>query len=315
MSSALIKAAQESQDPILTFGASTVFIGRNGGKFPYGNSVLVQGSKESLVIDPSKSFQLHFDQLPKIDRILLSHCHQDHVAGVHQFPDAICHAHENELYAIQSMDGICELHGVPANERPEFESNVNEHFNFTPRPDVVGYKDGDIFELGGGVSVEVIFTPGHTHGHSCFLVRGKHRKDDLLFLADIELSGFGPYYGGVNSSLEEFDRSLDLVRSIDVPWFCTFHHLGVLDKEAFLKRSAQYQGMIGYREQKLLDYMAVPRTIEQAVEHRIIYRKSDVGESNDRSERWMLTQHVERMLKSKQLIELERGLFQANPSQ
>ena len=311
MSSALQKTQPGSNDPILTFGASTVFIGRNGGKFPYGNSVLVQGSEEAVIIDPSKSLKSHVDQLPKIDRILLSHCHQDHVAGVHQFPEASCHAHEKEVYAIQSMDGICELHGVPADERAEFESDVVKHFSFTPRLDTVGYKEGDVFDLGGGVTIEVIYTPGHTHGHSCLLVRGEHRKDDLLFLADIELSGFGPYYGGVNSSLEQFDQSLDLVRSIDVPWFCTFHHLGVLDKEAFLKRSAQYQGMIGYREKKLLDYMATPRTIDQAVQHRIIYRKSDVGASNDRSEHWMLTQHVARMLKSEQLKEVERGFYQA----
>ena len=311
MSSALKKTTQSSEDPILTFGASTVFIGRNGGKFPYGNSVLVQGSEETVIIDPSKSLKIHADQLPKIDRILLSHCHQDHVAGVHLFSDATCHTHENELYAVASMDGLCELHGVPEDERADFESNVDQHFNFHARPDAVGYKDGDIFDLGGGVTIEVIFTPGHTHGHSCLLVRGEHRKDDLLFLADIELSGFGPYYGGVNSSLEQFDQSLDLVRSIDVPWFGTFHHLGVLDKEAFLKRSAQYQGMIGYRENKLRDYMATPRTIDQAVQHRIIYRKSDVGPSNDRSEHWMLTQHVERMLKSEQLKEVEPGLYQA----
>ncbi|MBV1914462.1 MAG: MBL fold metallo-hydrolase [Pseudomonadales bacterium] len=311
MPSALKQKLQHSQDPILEFGASTVFIGRNGGKFPYGNSVLVQGSEESIVIDPSKSFKSHIGELPEIDRIILSHCHQDHVAGVHLFPDATCHAHENEVYAIQSMDGICELHGVVADERTEFESNVLEHFSFSPRPDTIGYKDGDIFDLGGGVTIEVVFTPGHTHGHSCLLVRGEHRKDDLLFLADIELSGFGPYYGGVNSSLEQFDQSLDLVRSMDIPWFCTFHHLGVLDKEAFLKRSAQYQGMIGYRENKLRDYMSTPRTIDQAVEHRIIYRKTDVGPSNDRSEHWMLTQHVDRMLKAEQLKEVEPGLYQA----
>ncbi|MBL4583280.1 MAG: MBL fold metallo-hydrolase [Pseudomonadales bacterium] len=311
MLSALKKSVDTPESPILNFGASTVFIGRNGGKFPYGNSVLVQGSEESIVIDPSKSFKNHFDQLPKIDRIILSHCHQDHVAGVYLFPDASCHAHENEVDAIQSMNGLCNLHGVPVGERTEFETNVLEHFSFSPRTDTVGYKDGDIFDLGGDVTVEVVFTPGHTHGHSCLLVRGKHRKDDLLFLADIELSGFGPYYGGVNSNLEQFDQSLDLVRSMDIPWFCTFHHLGVLDKEAFLKRSAQYQGMIGYREQKLLDYMKTPRTINQAVEHRIIYRKSDVGASNDRSEHWMLTQHVERLLKAEQLQEVEPGVFQA----
>ena len=51
--------------------------------------------------------------------------------------------------------------------------------------------------------------PGHTRGHSAFHVE----SDDVFFLADIDLSSFGPYYGDAWSDLEDFERSLVQVRA------------------------------------------------------------------------------------------------------
>ena len=37
----------------------------------------------------------------------------------------------------------------------------------------------------------------------------------MLYLGDIDLSSFGPYYGDAWSDLEDFERSLALVRAIE----------------------------------------------------------------------------------------------------
>ncbi|MDY6828792.1 MAG: MBL fold metallo-hydrolase [Pseudomonadota bacterium] len=292
------------------FGRTQVLMGRNGGKFPYGNSVLVQGTEETILIDPSKSVKERIGELPHIDRVLLSHCHQDHVAGVHLFPDATVETHPLELDAIHSLEGLLALHGVPADEQAAFTDNVRTHFAFVPRPDAMAFVPESTIDL-GRVRIDVLHTPGHTHGHCCFVVYGGRRKDEVVFLADIELSGFGPYYGGPNSCLEAFDRSLTRVRTLDHEWFATYHHLGVLQQPAFAERSAQYQGMIDTRERKLLRFLQTPRTLEAAVQHRIVYRASDTGAHTDRNERNMLRQHIARLLSRNLATEVEPGLYQA----
>ena len=62
--------------------------------------------------------------------------------------------------------------------------------------------------------------PGHTRGHSGF------RMDGVFFLSDIDLTGFGPYYGDVWSDLEDFEASLAKVRDEEADFYVTFHHKG-----------------------------------------------------------------------------------------
>ena len=78
-----------------------------------------------------------------------------------------------------------------------------EEFHYTPRPDANGFTDGHVWDL-GGTHVEAVHLPGHTRGHSGFRIAG-----GVFFLSDIDLTGFGPYYGDVWSDLEDFERSLE----------------------------------------------------------------------------------------------------------
>jgi glyoxylase-like metal-dependent hydrolase (beta-lactamase superfamily II) len=49
--------------------------------------------------------------------------------------------------------------------------------------------------------------PGHTAGHCALLVE----PQGVAFIGDIDLSGFGPYYGDATSSLAAFRRTLQAV--------------------------------------------------------------------------------------------------------
>jgi glyoxylase-like metal-dependent hydrolase (beta-lactamase superfamily II) len=293
----------------LVLGASTVCFGAERGRYPQGNSLFVRGREESLVIDPSLGLIPRQGALPHADRVLNSHCHEDHVAGNHLFPEVPWHVHEADLPGLQSFAGFLAIFGYDdANVAAGWAQLVRERFHYTERPDAKPFRDGDVFELGGGVRVRVIHTPGHTRGHSALYVE----PDAVLYLGDIDLSSFGPYYGDAWSDLEDFERSLVLVRRIEARHYATFHHIGVVDRPTFLERLDRYASVIDDRERRLLAFLAEPRTLEQVAEHRFVYRRTDPVPFAGPVERRSMSQHIARLVQRGRVREVEPGRFQAD---
>ena len=182
--------------------AVSVLTGDSDGAYPSGNSVLVAGAGESVLIDPSVTVVAKGGVPGRVDAVLNSHSHEDHMAGNGMFPGARLHIHHDDLPGATSMDGLMAVYGLEGRARDEFERVIVDEFHFSPRPDAHGFGDGHVFDLGGGVTVEAVHLPGHTRGHSGFRMGG------VFFLSDIDLTGFGPYYGDVWSDLEDFEESL-----------------------------------------------------------------------------------------------------------
>ncbi len=287
-------------------GATTVLFGPQRGKYPDGNSLLVEGREETLIIDPSLGVLPRRDALPAVDRVVNSHCHEDHVAGNFLFPDASVHLHEADLPGIRSLDAMMEIFGLP----PEFEAAwrrvVVERFHFEPRPDAQPYRDGDVFDL-GGARVHAIHSPGHTRGHCVLYVE----PDDVLFLGDIDLSSFGPYYGDAWSDLPDFERSLRRVREIEARYYATFHHVGVLRRPAFLERLDRFEAVIASRESRLLEFLREPRSLDEIAEHRFVFRPGDVVANASAVERRSMSQHLSRLLDAGQVRRHGRDTYQA----
>ena len=55
------------------------------------------------------------------------------------------------------------------------------------------------------------------------------REKRFLYLGDIELTTFGPYYGDAWSDLVDFERSLERIRPIEADWYGTFARLAGVD--------------------------------------------------------------------------------------
>jgi glyoxylase-like metal-dependent hydrolase (beta-lactamase superfamily II) len=285
-------------------GRVTVLTGERGGKYPQGNSLLVRGGEETLVIDPSLSLVPRRD-LPAIDRVINSHCHEDHIAGNHLFPGVPWHLHEADVRGLRSLADMMAIYGYEGEVDASFAKVVVEEFHYVPKPDAVAFADGDVFDL-GGARVRVVHTPGHTRGHCCFYCE----PDDVLYLGDIDLSSFGPYYGDAASSLEDFERSIAAVRGIEARWYATFHHIGVLDgRAAFLDRLDRFAAVIADREQRLLAFLSEPRTLDEVVRHRFVYRPQDAVPYADPVERRSMGQHIERLIRDGRAEEVEKGAY------
>lgn len=290
-------------------GPITVLFGASGGKYPHGNSLLVRGERETGVIDPSLGLVARGTPLPRADRIFLSHCHEDHIAGVHLYPEASCHIHEADRSGLQSLDAFMEIYGFPGPVEDGFREVATHQFHYRARPDAQAFDDGDVFDL-GRVHIRVLHTPGHTRGHSCFLV--EWGEESLLYLGDIDLSSFGPYYGDAWSDLEDFERSLERVREIKADFYATFHHIGVLEsREAFLERLDRFAAVIRSREARLLDFLAAPKSLDEVAEHRFVYRPSDAIPFAEPVERRSMGMHIARLVRAGRVEALEGHLFRA----
>jgi len=103
----------------------------------------------------------------KIDKVLLTHTHFDHVGAL----DEMASRAEGGVFA----------HGEEA-------GSIDESIPTTPTA------DGTVIEV-GSVRIECMHTPGHTPGSQCFLVDGSILTGDTLFIdgcGRVDLPGSDP---------------------------------------------------------------------------------------------------------------------------
>jgi glyoxylase-like metal-dependent hydrolase (beta-lactamase superfamily II) len=287
---------------------TTVLVGSAGGKYPSGNTLYVRGTEESLLIDTSVTVVARGGVPGPVDRILVSHAHEDHIAGHGLFPDAKVHAHHEDLLGVHSLEGLFSVYvGDPADIDPGLAHTIVTDFTYTARPDATGFADGQTFDIGGG-RVEVIHLPGHTRGHSGFLVE----PDGVFFVADVDLSSFGPYYGDHWSDLEDFERAIDRCREVDAKWFVTFHHKGVVTgRDEFLAQLDTFAAVIGRREARLLELLREPHDLEELVEEGIVYRRETRPSFAIGVERRSIAMHLTRLQRDGGVTEIEPGRWRA----
>lgn len=304
-------ASKDAIHPIedVPIGPAIVLYGKRRGKYPDGNSFFVQGSEESILIDPSLAMLPRQNKLPQVDWILNSHCHEDHIAGNHLFPDIPWHFHELDIPGIHSLEGILAIYGFSEEINQTFRKTITDQFYFMPKKDAIAYQDGAIYDL-GGATVQVFHTPGHTRGHCCFLIENPQTDGPMLYLGDIDLTSFGPYYGDAWSDMEDFVSSLKLVRHIEAKWYATFHHIGVLDRANFIARLDRYEAVIQRRDERLLEFLETPQTIDDIVKHRFIYRPGDQVDFAVPVEYRSMTFHLVRLERQGQVQQIEENHWQ-----
>ena len=134
--------------------------------------------------------------------------------------------------------------------------------------------------------------------------------DGVFFVADVDLSAFGPYYGDHWSNLEDFEAAIARCREVDARWYATFHHKGIIEgRAAFLATLEDFHGVIERRDRRLVDFLAEPRSLQQIVAHRLVYRQGDKVIWIDDTERRTALAHLERLMQRGQVRYSEDGLY------
>jgi glyoxylase-like metal-dependent hydrolase (beta-lactamase superfamily II) len=246
----------------------SVFFGEKNGKYPDGNQVMVRGSDTFVAFDTPIASNHIGPEFDSAELVVMSHVHEDHMAGLHRLPHAPVHVHEADLAAAHSWEGLAAAYGTAEAALPAMLAKFESEFFYAPRPDAIGYEDGQVWDLGQG-RIRAFHMPGHTAGHTALLVE----PEGVAFIGDIDLSGFGPYYGDASSSLGDFRRSIAQVAEIPAQVWVTFHHRGIYtERERFLDDLAAYGAKLDERDGRLLELLrSSPKTLGQLVACRLLY--------------------------------------------
>lgn len=291
---------------VQNFGPVRVHMGSKSGKYPDGNQIIVQGGDTRVAFDTPLCSRHIGAELDAVDAVILGHVHEDHTVALGRLCHARVEVHEADLAAAQSWDGMALHYGYPPEVLLPMRAAMEQDFDWAPRPDATGYQDGKLWELGGGVRIRAHHLPGHTAGHCALVVE----SEGLAFIGDIDLTGFGPYYGDASSNLADFQRSLERVKELDVGIWVTSHHRGVLTERAdFEHHLARFAGKIDERNDKLLGWLREggPHTLDQMVARRLLYPADYNAHFVEQAERRSIAMHLELLQQQGALQQLDDG--------
>jgi glyoxylase-like metal-dependent hydrolase (beta-lactamase superfamily II) len=109
--------------------------------------------------------------------VLMTHMHVDHASAVSEFPDAV--------FVLSQQEWDVAIEGKVTNGyvKRQFDYGFDfRTFDFESRETESFATFGRSFDLFGDGSVRAVFTPGHSHGHTSFVLRLGERE--MLVAAD-----------------------------------------------------------------------------------------------------------------------------------
>ncbi|WP_243457569.1 MBL fold metallo-hydrolase [Ottowia testudinis] len=291
----------------LSIGPVHIYFGDKSGKYPDGNQVIVQGADARVAFDTPQVANRIGAAFDGVDLVILGHVHEDHMAGLHRVPHARVQVHKADLAAARSWQGLSAHYGYPPEVLAALRPMIEREFHYQPRPDATGYADGAVWDLGAGVRIRAHHLPGHTAGH-CALVE---ESSGVAFIGDIDLTGFGPYYGDATSDLVQFRQSLGCVREIDARVWVTSHHRGVLtERAAFIDALDKFAAKLDERDEKLLAYLREgPHTLDALAARGILYPPGVAQPWVVFAERRSIAQHLEALQAQGRVLLGEAGEY------
>ncbi len=254
-----------------------------------GSGVYLIGRGDVAVIDPGPNLNEHLDAIEaclspdeSITRILITHTHTDHTAGVP---------------ALQERTGAPTYgfgpHGPVADEDPLERLDFSDHISTEENekfasewaaipdelkregpdldfvPDVtVGADDPDERGVGGridgdGWSVEVVHTPGHTSNHICFRLLDDGNGDSVVFTGDHVMGWATSVISPPDGDLTDYLNSLERLLLVDDVRYHPTHGPAIENPAAYVRSFIDHRN--GRTEQLLAELAHGPSNVVDIV--------------------------------------------------
>ncbi len=280
------------------FGSVYFIEGGNGGTYPYCHSIFIDAEKP-ILIDPSSNKQTLLELREKYPdlAVIHSHYHEDHLLYYSLFSKHQLWAPAKDAPAFSSIENMMNFMGVEDKQFARMWRGILiDQFGYFERPVDYQFSDGDVIDL-GSIRITVIGLPGHTAGHCGFFIE----PDDVFFMADISLTPFGPWYAHACSSIGETLESIDRVEDVQASVYITSHAKGIFNN--INDELIKYKMVINFREEKIIDFLKQPRTIDEIVKQWIIFEEpGNQVILYDFAERGMILKHLERLIDSGEIL-------------
>lgn len=281
--------------------------GKNQGRYSFSNSLYIHDDVK-VIIDTGVGKSL----LRKLKKtylgnneimIINSHCHEDHIAGNYIFKNSKIAIHRIEGPILNSIDKLLELYGISDPKNKEMNDSFFAMFSLKNYNVDIEFENNFIFDL-GETKLQVIHTPGHSAGHCCFF----EPAGRILFLSDIDLSSFGPWYGAIDCSVNDFIKSINKIIKLN-PEIAISSHKGIY-KEGIKEELKVFLNKIYEREERILSFLNSKRTLDEIVKKAFIYGKfPEPKEMFEIAERIMVKLHLNRLLEAKKIEKLPNNSF------
>jgi glyoxylase-like metal-dependent hydrolase (beta-lactamase superfamily II) len=272
------------------FGRIRFVCGENGGKYPFNHSLYLRGDRSRVIIDPACSLEkLTRLKDEGVDCVWLSHWHEDHIRYIDLFENRLLRISGRDFPPLTDINIFLDWYDIKIpQERSNWRKIMLEVFNFRPRSEANFLVDDETVDL-GGLTIQVLPTPGHTPGHLSFFFP----EEELLFLGDYDLTSFGPWYGDVYSDIEETIKSIHKLKAVPARRWVASHHTGLFEENPG-RLWDDYENVIHERENKLLAFLEKPKTIAEICAAWLIYgRPREPKEMYEFNERVLVRKHLE----------------------
>lgn len=263
----------------------------NQAKFPYCHCLFIKDDINVLIDTGCGLDDVALLKKEHIDIIINSHFHEDHILHNTLFDKAKVLVHRLDAPGVRSLDTFLEYYGFNKHDALQIGRDFINSIDLKPSPVNREFEDGEILDF-GKVKLHIIHTPGHTPGHCCFY----EEKTGLLFLGDIDLSTFGPWYGHDCSDLDDFIASIKKCIEINPP-IAVSCHKGIFTDD-IKGRLKKYLDTIYIKEELVLKELSVPHTLEELTDKQLFYGSRVKFDSLFRLlEKMAIILHLERLEK------------------
>jgi glyoxylase-like metal-dependent hydrolase (beta-lactamase superfamily II) len=277
--------------------------GPNKSRFPHCNTFLLTG-QETVLIDAGldKETLLEIDRIKRIDILIISHSHPDHILNWAFLKD------RHLVFPFETPESVYDLttfgkRFMGTEKKGKIWAEiVGTHLGMKAlRAPEQRFKDGEILSF-AGFKLLAIHGPGHLDDHYCFF----ELNTGILLTSDIDFSGFGPFYGQPECNILQFKKTIKKVMQQPYKLLCYSHKNPIYGDAAdefkkFLKGFDRHGRLI-------LNICKTPHTLDQITEKSPLYLdKMPVKIFQETFERGMISKSIDLMVKEGVMSETPDG--------